>query len=671
MPRKPSDFTIKDQFAGCGGSTSGAKKVDGARVILALNHWKLAIETHNTNHPETAHDCTDVSACDPRRYPSTNMLISSPECTNHSLAKGKRRGGLGQGDLFVPRAPNAAEERSRATMWDVPRFAEFHRYEYISVENVPDAAMWEMWEAWLFAMRSLGYAYRVLSLNSMFFWPCPQSRDRLYVVFWNKNNPAPDLDFRPLARCARCERDIHAVQSWKLNPRTKTPHWVGRYRRQYVYACPACSLVVEPYFFCALNALDLSLPAERIGDRRRKLQPRTMDRIRFGLEKFGNQYLVLTTNMTTDAGRVRSAGLDAGFTQTGSGLTALVSPAFIETAFSGDGARRASSAAAALPSQTARQSMAVVSEVRVHGGGGFMYDTFAAPVLTDAGFGSRGDQAASGALDALRTQTTAQTHGVTFPSPLLVNTRQGNGHSGRVRGAGGALGTQTADYDTAALIPSSMLVTAGSRETAPSPANEAAPTFTGSERLGVLSSPAFLTTLRSGNTGSALAEASDSFCANAHHGLVIHGSALLTMRDSYGVGFLLRSLEAPLGTQVATCTQDWLVSRGQFLASYYGTHNVAGVGEAVATITTLDRQALVGAAEDVPLNPEDCHFRMLQPHEIQARMAFDREYVVLGTKREKVKQLGNAVTPPVMEWIVGRCVNALDSGDSRKGRAAE
>jgi len=31
-------------------------------------------------------------------------------------------------------------------------------------------------------------------------------------------------------------------------------------------------------------------------------------------------------------------------------------------------------------------------------------------------------------------------------------------------------------------------------------------------------------------------------------------------------------------------------------------------------------------------------------------------YVVLGTKREKVKQYGNAVTPPVMQMLIERCV---------------
>jgi DNA (cytosine-5)-methyltransferase 1 len=43
---------------------------------------------------------------------------------------------------------------------------------------------------------------------------------------------------------------------------------------------------------------------------------------------------------------------------------------------------------------------------------------------------------------------------------------------------------------------------------------------------------------------------------------------------------------------------------------------------------------------------EDCTFRMLEPHEVTWGMAFPRDYIMTGTKREQVKQAGNAVTPP-------------------------
>jgi DNA (cytosine-5)-methyltransferase 1 len=60
-------------------------------------------------------------------------------------------------------------------------------------------------------------------------------------------------------------------------------------------------------------------------------------------------------------------------------------------------------------------------------------------------------------------------------------------------------------------------------------------------------------------------------------------------------------------------------------------------------VTGLDRHGLV---EPTTLRVEDCYFRMLQPHEIGAAMAFPADYEVGGTKRDRVKQYGNAVTPP-------------------------
>lgn len=142
MPRKNSHITVTDQFCGAGGSSQGVRRLSnrhggGLEVKIALNHWKLAIETHNTNFPDTLHDCTDISACDPRRYPSTDILITSPECTTHSPAGGNNHKSLKkQMELFDTCAIDPATERSRATMWDVCRFAEYHQYNAINVEDM-------------------------------------------------------------------------------------------------------------------------------------------------------------------------------------------------------------------------------------------------------------------------------------------------------------------------------------------------------------------------------------------------------------------------------------------------------------------------------------------------------------------------------------------------------
>lgn len=283
MPRKQSYITVTDQFCGAGGSSQGAQKA-GAEVRLAMNHWKLAIETHNTNFQNADHVCTDISACNPRRFPSTDILISSPECTEQTDANGKKKPKK-QYSLFDSPEIDPAEERSRATMWDVPRFAEYHRYNYIIVENVIQARKWIMFDAWLYAMYKLGYKHKCVYHNSMFSLPTPQSRNRMYIHFWKKGNKAPNLNFTPKAFCPKCEKDIHAVQTWK-DPKVK---W-GVYGRngQYVYCCPNDQTIVNPYYYAAINCIDLTDIGTRIGDRNKPLSPNTIRRIQYGKENLEN-----------------------------------------------------------------------------------------------------------------------------------------------------------------------------------------------------------------------------------------------------------------------------------------------------------------------------------------------------------------------------------------------
>ena len=108
------------------------------------------------------------------------------------------------------------------------------------------------------------------------------------------------------------------------------------------------------------------------------------------------------------------------------------------------------------------------------------------------------------------------------------------------------------------------------------------------------------------------------------------------------------------------------------LMPYYGSSRPQSVTEPIGTLTTVDRYSMItlrgqnapkhvgepmdtfaangnhhGLMSTAPFAVEDCTFRMLEPHEVTRGMAFPRSYVMLGTKREQVKQAGNAVTPPV------------------------
>ncbi|MGN6724067.1 MAG: DNA cytosine methyltransferase [Marmoricola sp.] len=288
-----SELTVTDLFCGAGGSSTGLSAVPGVQVRTAMNHWQRAIETHGANHPDVDHVCADIQQTDPEYIPTTDILWASPECTNHSVAKGRRRV-TNQKPLFGGSAEDAAATKSRATMWDVPRFAEVHDYKLIMTENVVDAARWVMFDAWLSAMKALDYEHHIVYLNSMHAQlgglPAPQSRDRMYVVFWKRGNPRPDFDkLRPQAWCPE-HGMVRAMQVFK-----KAERW-GRYRAQYNYRCPNSSCrnrIIEPGWLPAASAIDWSLPAERIGDRTKPLAEKTMARIRAGLERFGSRRMAV------------------------------------------------------------------------------------------------------------------------------------------------------------------------------------------------------------------------------------------------------------------------------------------------------------------------------------------------------------------------------------------
>ena len=135
----------------------------------------------------------------------------------------------------------ANSERSRVTMLCPLRYAARHRPEIVIVENVVEAAKWgpardgSTFRWWLAEWEKLGYEHECVFLNSQFFPPCPQSRDRMYIVLWRKGNRRPNLDYRPIASCTSdaCQGAIvRAIQTWK-RPTAAWPiaPW-GKYRDQ-------------------------------------------------------------------------------------------------------------------------------------------------------------------------------------------------------------------------------------------------------------------------------------------------------------------------------------------------------------------------------------------------------------------------------------------------------
>lgn len=87
-----------------------------------------------------------------------------------------------------------------------------------------------------------------------------------------------------------------------------------------------------------------------------------------------------------------------------------------------------------------------------------------------------------------------------------------------------------------------------------------------------------------------------------------------------------------------------------FLLVYYGNDGSGGwqaLSRPLRTVTTIDRFALISH------NGAGPEMRMLQVPELKRAMGFDQEFILpRGTRRDRIRLLGNGVCPPVMEKAV-------------------
>lgn len=158
-------MTAIDLFAGAGGFTTGAEAA-GVKVLWAANHWSAAVETHLSNHPDVRHACQDLHQADWSTVPNHDVLLASPACQGHSLARGTDR-------------PH--HDSCRSTAWAVVSCAEARRPKAIVVENVQEFSHWSLYPSWCDAMKRLGYSLSATVMNAADHG-VPQDRRRLFII---------------------------------------------------------------------------------------------------------------------------------------------------------------------------------------------------------------------------------------------------------------------------------------------------------------------------------------------------------------------------------------------------------------------------------------------------------------------------------------------------------
>jgi len=321
---------IVDLFAGGGGASLGLRWATGVEPIVAINHNPQAIEMHAANHPGTEHylaSVFDVAPLTASRGRAVDLLWASPDCTEHSRAKGGK-----------PRSKG-----TRALAWVVVDWAREVHPRIIAVENVPEFAEWgpldaedkpikdrrgEDFRAWVAGLEAQGYRveWRVLCAAD---YGAPTTRRRLFIV---------------------ARRDGLPIR-WP-----EPTHGKGRLP-----------------WLPAAGCIDWSIPCRSIFDRKKPLAEKTQARIAEGVRRYvlttGDPYLLTLTH----GGRL--VPLDRPMpTVTGAhrGEMALVA-AVLAKAHSNGFDRPGSgvwSAGAPLPTQTQTEQFAAIAATLIETGNG-------------------------------------------------------------------------------------------------------------------------------------------------------------------------------------------------------------------------------------------------------------------------------------------------------------
>ena len=204
-----------DLFCGSGGATTGLelalKRLNMAHKGIAINHWRVAVDTMKANHPAVDTKQMSIEEAVPEELVpgrEVDLLWASPSCTHHSRAKGGK-----------PRSNQLRAQPELILQWLDDLYV-----RRIIVENVPEFVEWgpltkdgrpieskrgASFRAWVESIRARNYIVEWRVVNCADYGDAT-SRRRFFLkavrigcgkIRWpeptHAEHPAPDL-FRNL-----------------------------------------------------------------------------------------------------------------------------------------------------------------------------------------------------------------------------------------------------------------------------------------------------------------------------------------------------------------------------------------------------------------------------------------------------------------------------------------
>ena len=287
---------IADLFCGAGGESTGIVGALGELGhkydLAAINHWDIAIETHQRNHPTARHFQSDISHLNPHDVFSPrdriDLLWASPECTHHSNARGGR-----------PRS-----NQSRASAWLILKWLSELYVRRVIIENVPEFESWgplgsdgrplksrigSTFQAFVSALQSMGYKVEWQNLCAANYGD-PTTRRRFFL---------------------QAVRGRSRIE-WPDHSHTAEPDLFGS----------------KPWM-TARDIIDWSIRAESITARKRPLADATMRRIEAGIRKYWGQWAEPFIVVLRGTGKARSINDPLPTVTAGGQHFGLVEPFFV------------------------------------------------------------------------------------------------------------------------------------------------------------------------------------------------------------------------------------------------------------------------------------------------------------------------------------------------------
>ncbi|WP_337154206.1 DNA cytosine methyltransferase [Pseudomonas protegens] len=191
-----------DMFCGAGGASLGAREA-GAKIVGGVDLWGAAVESFRLNFKDAHVFEEDLRILTPEQVLSKtgpiNLLISSPECTHHTCARGAK-----------PRS-----DESKDTAFQVIRYAEVLKPRWITLENVVHMKPWARYDELKAELHRLGYKVHEQIIDASHFG-VGQRRRRLFMIADLLEQPKP---IQPLRTSYQTVWDILAPEgTYKMTP---------------------------------------------------------------------------------------------------------------------------------------------------------------------------------------------------------------------------------------------------------------------------------------------------------------------------------------------------------------------------------------------------------------------------------------------------------------------